>query len=144
VEDYLSFAPYVAAVLVLIGVVGLIWSRRGERQKPVEDVPCEVVSDWRPTGKIDFVRRDIEGKADGTLFCLQMEDYRVLQSMSGTKRVEVRWRVATLEEAAQIAGRHNARATLLARELPHADTIDGAKLVPELPERPTIEARLDS
>lgn len=143
-EDYLSFAPYAAAVLVLIGAVGLIWSGRGERQKPVEDLPCEVVSDWRPTGKIDFARRDLNGKPDGSLFCLQTEDYRVLQSMSGTKRVEVRWRAATLEEAAQVAGRHNARATLLARELPHAGTIDGAALVPELPEKPAIEARLDS
>ena len=143
-EDYLSFAPYAAAVLVLIGVVGLIWSRREEPQKPAEDLPCEVVSDWRPTGKIDFVRRDLNGKPDGSLFCLQMEDYRVLQSMSGTKRIEVRWRVATLEEAARVAGRHNAHATLLARELPHAGTIDGAALVPDLPDKPTIEAHLDS
>jgi len=103
-EEYLSYAPYAAAVLVLIGVIGLIWSRRSKPQK-VEDLPCEVVSDWRPTGKIDFARRDIngkprdiDGKPDGSLFCLQTEEYRLLQSMSGTKHVEVRWRVATLED----------------------------------------------
>jgi hypothetical protein len=143
-EDYLSFAPYAAAALVLIGAIGLIWSRRGEPEKPAEELPCEVVSDWRPTGKIDFAKRDINGKSDGSLFCLQMEDYRVLQSMSGTKRVEVRWRPATLEDACQVASRHNARTTLLARELPHAGMIDGAGLVPELPEKPAIEAHLDS
>jgi hypothetical protein len=136
--------PYLAGALVLIGVVGLIWSRRGEPQPPVEELPCEVVSDWRPTGKIDFARRDLEGKPDGSLFCLQTEEYRVLQSMSGTKHVEVRWRTATLEEAAKVAGRHNAHATLLAREIPHARTIEGATLVPDLPEKPAIEARLDS
>ncbi len=142
--DILSFAPYAAAALVLIGVVGLIWSRRGEPEKPVEELPCEVVSDWRPTGNIDFTRRDLEGKLDGTLFCLQTEEYRVLQSMSGTKRVEVRWRAATLEDAAQVAGLHNARSTLLARELPPAPELEGTTLVPELPEKPAIEARLDS
>jgi len=149
-EEYLSYAPYAAAVLVLIGVIGLIWSRRSKPQK-VEDLPCEVVSDWRPTGKIDFARRDIngkprdiDGKPDGSLFCLQTEEYRLLQSMSGTKHVEVRWRVATLEEACQVASRHNARTTLLARELPHTATIDGAALVPDLQEKPTIEARLSS
>jgi hypothetical protein len=139
-EDYL---PYAAAVLVLIGAIGLIWSRRSKPQK-VEDLPCEVVSDWRPTGKIDFARRDINGKPDGSLFCLQTEEYRLLQSMSGTKHVEVRWRVATLEEACQVASRHNARTTLLARELPQTATIDGAALVPDLDEKPTIEARLSS
>jgi hypothetical protein len=142
-EDYLSYAPYAAAVLVLIGVIGLILSRRSNPEK-VEDLPCEVVTDWRPTGKIDFARRDINGKPDGSLFCLQTEDYRLLQSMSGTKHVEVRWRVATLEEACQVASRHNARTTLLARELPHTATIDGAALVPDLQEKPTIEARLSS
>jgi len=142
-EEYLSYAPYAAAVLVLIGVIGLIWSRRSKPQK-VDDLPCEVVSDWRPTGKIDFARRDINGKPDGSLFCLQTEEYRLLQSMSGTKHVEVRWRVATLEEACQVASRHNARTTLLARELPHTATIDGAALVPDLQEKPTIEARLSS
>ena len=139
-EDYL---PYAAAVLVLIGVIGLMWSRRSKPQK-VDDLPCEVVSDWRPTGKIDFARRDINGKPDGSLFCLQTEEYRLLQSMSGTKHVEVRWRAATLEEACQVASRHNARTTLLARELPHTATIDGAALVPDLQEKPTIEARLSS
>jgi hypothetical protein len=142
-EDYLSYAPYAAAVLVLIGVIGLILSRRSKPQK-VEDLPCEVVTDWRPTGKIDFARRDINGKPDGSLFCLQTEEYRLLQSMSGTKHVEVRWRVATLEEACQVASRHNARTTLLARELPHTATIDGAALVPDLQEKPAIEARLSS
>ena len=143
-EDYLSFAPYAAAALVLIGAIGLLWSRRSEPQPPVEELPCEIVSDWRPTGTIDFARRDLEGKPDGSLFCLQTEEYRVLQSMSGTKRVEVRWRAATLEEAAKVAGRYNAHATLLARELPYARTIDGTTLVPDLPEKPAIEARLDS
>src|SRR3974390_3632654 len=142
-EDYLSYAPYAAAVLVLIGIIGLIWSRRSKPQK-AEDLPCEVVTDWRPTGKIDFARRDINGKPDGSLFCLQTEEYRLLQSMSGTKHVEVRWRAATLEEACQVVSRHNARTTLLARELPHTATIDGAALVPDLHEKPTIEAGLSS
>jgi len=143
-DDLLAYAPYVAGALVLIGAIGLLWSRRGEPEKPAEELPCELVSDWRPTGKIDFARRDINGKPDGSLFCLQTEDYRVLQSMSGTKRVEVRWRSATLEEACKVASRHNARTTLLARELPQAGAIDGAALVPELPEKPAIEAHLSS
>jgi hypothetical protein len=140
-EDYLPFAPYASVVLVLIGIVGLIWSRNSAPQK-VDELPCEVVSDWRPTGKIDFAKRDINGKPDGSLFCLQTEEYRVLQSMSGTKRVEVRWRAATLEEACQVAGRHNTGSTPLERELPLAATIDGAALVPDPVERHTLDASL--
>ena len=63
-DDLLAYAPYAAGVLVLIGAIGLIWSRRGEPQKPTEELPCELVSDWRPTGKIDFARRDLNGKAE--------------------------------------------------------------------------------
>jgi Transcription elongation factor, N-terminal len=53
-------------------------------------------------------------------FVLMTEEYRVLESTSGTKRVEVRWKVATLEEAKQVASRHNARTILMEQDVPRS------------------------
>jgi hypothetical protein len=126
VFGYLTFVPYFGAAAVLIGVIGLVLSRRRTPQQP-KPKPDEVVSDWRPTGKIDFCQ---SGAGDSPLFYLQTEEYRVLQSMSGTKHVEVRWRHAMLEEAKRVASWNNSRAAIL--DLPLPESIRSATLVPNL------------
>jgi hypothetical protein len=59
------------------------------------------------------------------------EEFRVLESTSGTKAVEVRWKVATLGEAKQVASRHNARTMLMEQDVP--GSLRRASLVPNLP-----------
>jgi len=54
----------------------------------------------------------------------------VLQSVSGTKHVEVRWRPATLEEAKRIARWNNSRETIL--DLPLPEPVRAATLVPSV------------
>ncbi len=124
--DDLTFVPYLGFAAVVVGAIGLALSRRKALQQPEPD-PGEVVSDWRPTGKIDFSQR---GAEDSPLFYLQTEEYRVLQGMSGTKHVEVRWRHATLDEAKRVASWNNSRAAI--RDLPLPESIRTATLVPSL------------
>lgn len=125
--DYFSYLPYVSIAAVALGLIGLALSRRKPRLQQQPD-PCEVVTDWRPTGKIDFA----ESRAGrDVLFCLQTEEYRVLQSMSGTRHVEVRWRLATLEEAKRIARWNNTRDTIVG--LPIPEPTRAASLIPSLP-----------
>ncbi len=104
---YLVFLPYVGAAALAVGVLGLMLSRR-KRPQPQS---CEAAADWRPTGKIDFAENA------GTYY-LQSEEYRLFQSLSDTKRVEVRWRRATLEEAKRVASLNNTRAAILDLALP--------------------------
>jgi hypothetical protein len=127
VADYVSYLPYLSIAFVALGVLGLFMSRRRQSAPQLAE-PCEIVADWRPTGKIDFVQ---SGRDDAPRFNLQSEDFRVLQSMSGTKRVEVRWRPATLEEAKRVASWNNSRDTIFSLPLPQSTRTPS--LVPALP-----------
>jgi hypothetical protein len=129
VQDYFSYLPYLSAVAIALGALGLLLSRQRRQAPPISE-PCEVVNDWRPTGKIDFAQ---SGRDDAPLFTLRTEDFRVLRSMSGAKRVEVRWRPATLEEAKRVASWSNNRDSAFSLPLP--GTTDAASLVPELSHR---------
>jgi hypothetical protein len=125
-----SWIPIAAAILIAAGAGGLIFSRRARLQRfPAPELPAQVVADWRFTGKIDFDQRKL-GPGGAEVFVLKTEEYRVLESTSGTKRIEVRWRDATLEEAKQVASRHNSRTILMEQDVP--SSLRRVSLVPDL------------
>jgi hypothetical protein len=61
------------------------------------------VSEWQPSGKIDFHRIDKPGP-DGApeAFLLMAEEYRTVESISGAEHTEISWRKATLAEAKSV------------------------------------------
>ena len=63
-----------------------------------------MVHDWLPTGRIDFAGPSMDADAVDTpaSFLLQAEDIRLLVSLSGIERKEIRWRKATLSEAKRV------------------------------------------
>jgi hypothetical protein len=73
------------------------------------------ISEWKPTGHIDFFSPqddvDISQTRSGKQgsFVLRVEDYRIVESpnIGGGKRLEYRWRKATLAEAKDVASMHN-------------------------------------
>jgi hypothetical protein len=140
VTDYFSYLPYIAFAAIAVGLIGLALSWRQPRQaQQVDAEPGEVVTDWRPTGKIDFPQT---GSDAAPRFYLQTEEYRVLQTVSGTKHVEVRWRPATLDEAKRVARWNNSRETILG--LPLTEPVRAATLVPgdmQADEHPPVSER---
>src|SRR5579875_311789 len=57
VPDPFSVIPYISAALVLIGSVGLLRWRLGQRRidyAPPSKDGLQNTSEWHPTGKIDF------------------------------------------------------------------------------------------
>jgi hypothetical protein len=107
VVDYL---PYIAIALIGAGIVGqALWRLNiGLRTKDgMSHDTMVVVSDWEPSGKIDFGCVELGAESDPALFHLRVEDLRILESISGTKRIELRWRNPTLAEAKEIAARYN-------------------------------------
>ena len=129
----LDYLPYLSLALVLIGMLGLGWRRlRPRKELPQQDDPITVLSDWKPTGKIDFgccselpTQQDAEA-----LFFLRVEEYRLAQSLMGTRRMEIRWRTATLAETKEVVSRYNASSGLLARE--RLSLVHSASIVPDL------------
>jgi hypothetical protein len=63
--------------------------------------------DWMRTGNIDFHASTIEGSSPQPLRLL-VEEKRVLESVVGQDVVELRWRLATLQEGKEIVAYWNA------------------------------------
>jgi hypothetical protein len=60
---------------------------------------------WTPTGRVDFIDAESIGN-----FVLQAEDTRIVASIGGVERREIRWRKATLAEArAVVVAYHSQR-----------------------------------
>ncbi len=128
VTDYFSYVPYLSFAAVAGGIAGLTLLKRKRRQQEWQgEESCAVVSDWRPTGKIDFSQNAADPAGP---FCLQTEEYRVLESLSGTRHIEVRWRPALLEEAKRVARYNNTRDAIIG--LPLHKPLPTPSLVPSL------------
>jgi hypothetical protein len=126
----------VSLVTLLVGVIGLLLTRLSWRKPPTFEEGFLPISEWRPTGNIDFVTPPAAGEASeqaadaAAPFVLRAEDYRMLESMavSGARRVEFRWRAATLVEAKRVVSHHNTSLTTISDYLPH--TIRSPYIVP--------------
>jgi hypothetical protein len=97
---------WIALVLILLAAVGgyIFLQRRVELFPGPPPDNSKVVQDWIPTGRIDFAGPSLDPSAADTpaTFYLQAEDVRLLISMSGIERREIRWRKATFNEAKRI------------------------------------------
>jgi hypothetical protein len=93
----------VLAIVLIIAIVGYLVSRARVGSPSVGEVG-KVVHDWTPTGRIDFAgpSLDVSGADTPASFYLQAEEIRVLVSLSGIERKEIRWRRATLNEAKRV------------------------------------------
>ena len=92
---------------VLVVLVALLVGYSFLRSKPHDVVISTQQGDWTPTGRIDFSNFQ---SADH--FILQAEDTRIVNSMGGVERREIRWRMATLEEAKAVVVAYYAQRNL--------------------------------
>jgi hypothetical protein len=117
VFDPVTILGLVSLALLVIGAGGYLLKRT---PPDVETHPGEMlvpISEWKASGKIDFGCSEVpEDERASALFVLRCEEYRFLQSSTGARRIEVRWRDATLAEAKQVASLHNARPRMLGGE----------------------------
>jgi hypothetical protein len=92
------------AAVLIIAIVGYLVARRGGVGAPGASDVGKVISDWTPTGRIDFAGPSMDATTGDTpaSFYLQAEDVRLLVSFSGIERKEIRWRKATLSEAKKV------------------------------------------
>jgi hypothetical protein len=94
----------VLAAALVIAIVGYLVARRGGVGSASPSEAGKVISDWTPTGRIDFAGPSMDATTAETpaSFYLQAEDIRLLVSFSGIERKEIRWRKATLSEAKKV------------------------------------------
>jgi len=92
-----------AALGALVGQPIMMSGDRKDDQKPVDFSPigAALKQDWMRTGNIDFHASANESSSPQPLRLL-VEEKRVIESVAGQDVVELRWRLATLEEGKQL------------------------------------------
>jgi hypothetical protein len=97
-EITMGLVLLVPALLVVIIV--MFFRARTRKQRLVARSQSNVKRDWQPTGNINFiVPEDVVGPDQ---FVLEVEENRVIELLGGGTTLEIRFRLATLDEAKRI------------------------------------------
>ncbi|HKD31370.1 MAG TPA: hypothetical protein VKC66_36385 [Xanthobacteraceae bacterium] len=105
---------YAWAIVAIIGVIvgGLImvfgFRRNEQKLTSFDQIDGVMKQDWTRTGNIDFHAAALESAYPQPL-TLRVEEKRITENAMGQDVVELRWRLATLEEAKEIVACWNAR-----------------------------------
>jgi hypothetical protein len=100
--EVMEFAWSVVAIVgVVVGSVIMSFDFRRREQKSFGDIDGVLKEDWSRTGKIDFHAAVLESSAPQLLF-LRVEEKKITENAMGQNIVQLRWRLATLEEAKEV------------------------------------------
>ena len=100
------FGAEITMALVLLGpallivAVMLVFRARTREQRVAAVANVKVMRDWQPTGNINFMVP--EDAADQDKFMLEVEENREIELLGGGTSLEIRFRLATLDEAKRI------------------------------------------
>ena len=102
----------IGAIGALVGGPIMMLGVRNTGKKPeaFDQIAGVLKQDWRRTGNIDFHASALESSSPQPLR-LRVEEKRVIESAAGQDIVELRWRLATLEEGKELVVCWNARQT---------------------------------
>jgi hypothetical protein len=119
-EHVENFAWVIAAIGVWMGGLVMIYGLRNADKKSVLGQRIGVLKqDWTPTGNIDF-RAPTPDSSTAQPLRLWVEENKIMETAVGQRVVELRWRLATIEEGKELVICWNARKTAPAALLPSA------------------------
>ena len=72
-----------------------------------EDIDGVLKEDWKRTGNIDFHARSLDSTSPQYLI-LRVEERKIIENAMGQDVVQLRWRLATLDEGKEVVARWNA------------------------------------
>lgn len=100
----------VAIIGVIVGVVTMVFGFRKKEQTPAsfDNIDGVLKQDWTRTGFIDFHVPALDSSSPQTLI-LRVEEKKVMENPMGQDVVQLRWRLATVEEAKEVVACWNAR-----------------------------------
>jgi hypothetical protein len=99
-----EFAAIVVPVIgTVVGVLVMVVSFREKRQRlaPFGEMKGVVKQDWTRTGRIDFHVQEIQSTSPQWLI-LRVEEQKITENAMGQDMVQLRWRLATLDEAKEL------------------------------------------
>jgi hypothetical protein len=80
----------------------------GRTPNSMSSVDGVVKQDWTGTGHIDFLGAQLNSASPQTM-ALRVEEKKITENAMGQDVTELRWRLATLEEAKEVVACWNAR-----------------------------------
>ena len=98
-----AIGALVGGPIMMLGV-----RNAGQKQEASAELTGILKQDWIRTGNIDFHASMLESSLPQPLR-LRVEEKRVIESAAGQDIVELRWRLATLEEGKELVVCWNAR-----------------------------------
>jgi hypothetical protein len=110
----------VAAVAGIIGVGIIVYGVRtrdnNASTNPFHQVGGALKQDWARTGRIDFYVEAPQSTSPQTLI-LRVEEKKIIENAMGEDIIQLRWRLATVDEAKEVVTCWNAHGYAAAREL---------------------------
>ena len=88
---------------LIVGVLIMVFGFRKREQKPFvfEDIDGVLKQDWTRTGNIDF-HIGTPDSASPQRMIQRAEEKRIIENAMGQDVIQLRWRLATLEEAKEL------------------------------------------
>ena len=104
-------AVFAGALIYLVAKRSRKPERLGQKSENANETWYQgtVKQDWVPTRRIDFATRfEIGDNRDKpTEFKLLVEEQRIVESVAGNEKLEIQWRLATVDEAKAIVSQYN-------------------------------------
>jgi hypothetical protein len=107
----MEFLPWsiVAVIGVIAGILTMFFGLRKKARKPtLFEIDGILKEDWTRTGNIDFYVAALENESPQMLV-LRVEEKKVVENAVGQDVTQLRWRLATLEEAKEVVVCWNVR-----------------------------------
>jgi hypothetical protein len=88
---------------LIVGVLIMTFGFRKREPKPVvfDNIDGALKQDWTRTGNIDFHIPSLESSLPQQMF-LRVEEKQIIENAMGQEVTQLRWRLATLEEAKEV------------------------------------------
>jgi hypothetical protein len=102
---FVVIAIAVAAAMIFYGVYAV--RKRDEPDPLFEGVSGTLKQDWARTGNIDFHVVALESTSPQH-FILRVEERKIMENSMGQEVTQLRWRLATIEEAKEVVACWNA------------------------------------
>jgi hypothetical protein len=96
-------AIVVPVIGIVVGILVMVISVREKRRRSTVfgDMNGTLKLDWTRTGRIDFYVQEIESASPQWLV-LRVEEQKITENPMGQDMVQLRWRLATLDEAKEL------------------------------------------
>jgi hypothetical protein len=109
-DEAMEMVWKIAPILgIVIGGLIMLFGFRKKNQKSAvfSDIDGVLKQDWTRTGNIDFYAAECEMTSPQFL-ALRVEEKKITENAMGQDIVQLRWRLATLEEAKEVVSHWNA------------------------------------